>query len=122
MTHFAVSLNTNLTWYFEISRTRYSQMFLKVRVLKNFAIFTVKHLCWNPFLKKETPTQVFSCEYCEIFKNSLFYRTQCVYPNGNSFLYSEIRSFTVVPKRPFIFFTAKYKILKFYPNSHSFFD
>ena len=25
--------------------------------------------------RKETPTQVLSCEYCEIFKNSLFYRT-----------------------------------------------
>ena len=23
----------------------------------------------------DTPTQVFSCEYCEIFKNSFFYRT-----------------------------------------------
>ena len=27
---------------------------------------------------KETPTQVFSCEYCEIFKNSFFYRTPLV--------------------------------------------
>ena len=25
-------------------------------------------------IKKETPTQVFSCEYCQIFKNILFYR------------------------------------------------
>ena len=24
------------------------------------------------FIKKETPTQVFSCEYCEIFKGSFF--------------------------------------------------
>ena len=27
---------------------------------------------------KKTPTQVFSCEYCEIFKNNLFYRTPLV--------------------------------------------
>ena len=27
------------------------------------------------FLKKETPTYVFSCEFCEIFKNTFFYRT-----------------------------------------------
>ena len=27
---------------------------------------------------KKTPTQVFSCEYCEIFKNSLFNRTTLV--------------------------------------------
>ena len=26
------------------------------------------------FIKKENPTQVFSYEYCEIFKNSIFYR------------------------------------------------
>ena len=25
-------------------------------------------------MKKETPTQIFSCEYCKIFKNSSFYR------------------------------------------------
>ena len=30
------------------------------------------------FIKTETPTQVFSCEYCEIFKNSFFYRTPSV--------------------------------------------
>ena len=24
------------------------------------------------FIKKETPTQVFSCEFCEIFKNTIF--------------------------------------------------
>ena len=24
------------------------------------------------FIKKETPTQVFFCEYCEIFKNTYF--------------------------------------------------
>ena len=27
------------------------------------------------FIKKETPAQVFSCEFCEIFKNTFFYRT-----------------------------------------------
>ena len=27
---------------------------------------------------KETPTQVFSCEYFEIFRNSLFYKTPLV--------------------------------------------
>ena len=28
--------------------------------------------------KKETPAQVFSCEYCQIFKSSIFYRTLLV--------------------------------------------
>ena len=65
------------------------QMFFKIGVLKNFAIFTRKHLCcsrfvikWKAFrsatLLKETPRQVFSYEYCEIFKNRFFYRTPLV--------------------------------------------
>ena len=29
-----------------------SQIFIKISVLKNFAIFTVKHLCWSLFLTK----------------------------------------------------------------------
>ena len=35
---------------------------------------TLRHEGCN-FLKKETLTQVFSCEFCEIFKNTFFYRT-----------------------------------------------
>ena len=41
-------------------------------VPKNFAKFTGKHLCRSLFFNKETPTQVFSCEICEIFKNTYF--------------------------------------------------
>ena len=33
------------------------------------------------FLKKESLAQVFSCEFCEIFKNTFFYRT----PPGDCF-------------------------------------
>ena len=33
--------------------------------MRNFAEFTGTHLCWNPFL-------VFSCEFCEICKSTLF--------------------------------------------------
>ena len=48
--------------------------------LKNFAISTGKYLCWRLFLiknfketlSKGTPTQVFSCEYCGIFKITCF--------------------------------------------------
>ena len=55
---------------------------IKDDVLKNFAIFTGKHLCWSLFLikfqvvrpatffLKKTPTQVFFLEYCKIFKNT----------------------------------------------------
>ena len=59
------------------------QLFCKKPVLKNLAIFTGKHLCWSHFLikmlafspvtlLKETPTEVFSCEYCKKFKNTCF--------------------------------------------------
>ena len=30
------------------------------------------------FIKKETLAQVFSCEFCKIFKNTFFYRTHPV--------------------------------------------
>ena len=38
--------------------------------LKNLAIFTGKQLCWSLCnMTHVTPTQMFSCEYCEISKN-----------------------------------------------------
>ena len=49
--------------------------------LKNFTKFTGKHLCQSLFFNKvaslrpETLAQVFSREFCEIFKNTFFYRT-----------------------------------------------
>ena len=43
-------------------------------VLRNFAKFTRKHLCQSLFFDKfagqENLTQVFSCEFCEIFKDT----------------------------------------------------
>ena len=44
-------------------------------VLRKFAKFTGKHLgqsLFFNFIKKETLAQVFSCEFCEIFKNIFF--------------------------------------------------
>ena len=68
----------------DIVRSSRSQMFFKIGVFKNFAIFKGKHLCRSLFLIKLQPwrpatllkrdsTQVFSCEYCEIFKNTFFF-------------------------------------------------
>ena len=34
-----------------------------------------KSLFREIFITKENPTQVVSCEFCEIFKNTIFYRT-----------------------------------------------
>ena len=39
-------------------------------VLKNFAKFTRKHLCGSLFINKVA--QIFSCEFCKIFKNTYF--------------------------------------------------
>ena len=55
-------------------------MFLIIDGLKNFANFTGKHHCLESLFNKvadlkETPTQVFSSEMCEIFKDTFFYRT-----------------------------------------------
>ena len=50
-------------------------------ILKNSTIFTGKHLCWSLFsaaleslqlYQKETPTQVFPCEYCRYFRNNFY--------------------------------------------------
>ena len=55
------------------------EVFCKKGVLENFTKFTGKHLCWSLFFnkvaglgpeslfKKNTPTQVLSLEYGEIF-------------------------------------------------------
>ena len=52
------------------------EVFYKKAVFRNFAIFTEKHECQSllliKFYEKETLTQVFSCEYCELSKNTYF--------------------------------------------------
>ena len=45
---------------------------LRKGALRNFAKFTGKHLCQSLFFKKEAVAQVFSCEFCEISKNTFF--------------------------------------------------
>ena len=63
-------------------RSSCSQMFFKTGNLENFAIFTKKHLLFEYLFNKValnffifiTPTQVFSCEYCNIFKRSFWCR------------------------------------------------
>ena len=63
-------------------------MFCKKGILRNFAKFTGKHLCQSVFfnktaeasnfIQKETLAQLFSCEICEISKNTFSYRTPLV--------------------------------------------
>ena len=50
---------------------------VKKGVLKSLAKFTGKHLCWSLFLIKlqqikSATLLMFSCEICEIFKNTYF--------------------------------------------------
>ena len=64
--------------------------FYKKGAFKNFAKFTIKHLCQSLlfnkvagpgmqlYWKKETLAQVFSCKLCENFKSTNFYRTPLV--------------------------------------------
>ena len=60
---------------------------VKKSVFRNFAKFTGKHLRQSLFLnkvlayifiEKSTLAQVFSCEFCEISKNTFSYRTPLV--------------------------------------------
>ena len=64
-------------------------MFCNKGILRNFTKFPWKHLCqrlffnsiWRPmacnFIEKSL-AQVFSCEFCEISKDTFFYRTPLV--------------------------------------------
>ena len=72
-------LNKQILHFLEKNENRSSrpEVFRKKGVLRNFAKLTGKHMCQNLFLskvadviKKETLTQVFSCEFCEISKNT----------------------------------------------------
>ena len=61
------------------SRSSHRRCYVKKGVFKNFTNFTGKHfvleslavkLKASNFIKKETPTQIFSCEICEISENT----------------------------------------------------
>ena len=56
------------------------------------------------FIQKETLAQVFSCEFCEVFKNTFFYRTPLVAASENyTFMIispSSFGSVLTVRKRP----------------------
>ena len=70
-----------------------------------FAKFTGKHLCQSfsfnkvaglrpktcNFIKKETLSQVFTCQFCEISKNAFFHRAPYI---GNSIFKNNLSCFT----------------------------
>ena len=72
-------------------RSRRPEVFCQKAVLKNFVKFSGKHLCQSFFFNKVAGLRpasllkkrllyrcLFSCEFCEIFKNNIFYRTPLV--------------------------------------------
>ena len=70
-------------------RSSRPEVFCEKGVLRNFSKFTEKHLCQSlsfnkvaggacNFIKKETLTQVFFCEFWQISKNTFFYKTPLV--------------------------------------------
>ena len=54
-----------------------SQVFFKIGTLKNFAIFTGKHLCWNSFIKwlqlGVFSYEYFSCDGCQVSTRPSFF-------------------------------------------------
>ena len=81
-THHSFTFHLLLLLIIRSSRT---EVFCKKVILRNFKKFTGKHLCQSlffnkvagstyNFIKKETLEQVFSCEFCEISKNTFFCR------------------------------------------------
>ena len=80
--NYVSSNKNNINEY--ISRSSHQRCSIKKCVLRNFAKFTGKHLCQSLFfnkvaglrpatlLKKETLALVFSCEFYEISKNTIF--------------------------------------------------
>ena len=60
-----------------MDRSSRPEVFCKKGVLGNFTKFTGEHLCQSLFLIKLL-AQVFSCEFCEISKNTLLHRTPLV--------------------------------------------
>ena len=87
-------------------RSRRPEVLCKKGVLRNFEKFIGKHLYQSLFfnkvaglrsatlLKKETLVQVFSCEFCEIAKNTFLHRATLVVAsaayNTSPYIFAEV--------------------------------
>ena len=89
-------------------RSSYRRCSVKNVFRKKFAKFTRKHLCLRLILiklhaygcKKETPAQVFSCEFGEISKSTFF--TEHLRTNAFVFSFSEAATGGVLWKKVFL--------------------
>ena len=121
------SSKVNIINYSLLSRSTRPDVFCKKGVLRNFAACN--------FIKKETLAQVFSCQFCEISKNTFSYRTplgECFYLHllgefpdhgllmtlrydlfeftGLNFtkFYQQLRNFYIVGQKPLTFFVKHF--------------
>ena len=104
--HFRVYFFTSdLMFSTQRQKTFSTQMFFKIGALKISQTWQENICVWVSFWKccslealqyyqKETPTLVFSCEVCEIFKDTFFYRTPPVAASGDN--KSHTRLFTLI--------------------------
>ena len=82
-------------------RSNRPDVFCKKAVLRNFVKFTGKHLYQSLYVNKEacnfnkitTLSQVFSCEFYEISKNTFSYRTPPVAVFGSKSFISLLKRF-----------------------------
>ena len=67
----------------------FTVFFFRVTALINLEILQeiLAEVATCNFIKKETLAQVFSCEFCEIFNNTFFYRTPSVAASISAVLY-----------------------------------
>ena len=73
-------------WFIEnLFRSSRLQIFFKIAVLKNFAIFNILIRLQPATLLKRDPTQVFFFEYWKNFKNHSFYRTVLMAPSASCY-------------------------------------
>ena len=91
----------NTGWVMNLITEKQSRpkVFCKEGVLINFVKFTGKHLCQSFFFNKVagwglqiylkgTLAHVFSCEFCEIYKNTFSYRKPLVAASAHKYIYN----------------------------------
>ena len=79
----------------EVHKSSHSQKFFKIDVFKTTVLESLFNKVADLQLyQKHTPTQVFSCEYREIFQNNFFYRTPPVATFGYSNQWKIFREIT----------------------------
>ena len=60
------------------SRSSHRRCCIKETVLRNFVIFTAKHLCWSLFLTKLQAFRLFPVNFAKFLRTAFFYRKPLV--------------------------------------------